>query len=177
MQTEINLLQQKESTQKKKSAFFKLSLFLLFLTILFTLGEIGYTYFLRSQIVSLGQDQSATLSQIKSLDAKRVKFQTLKERVLSIGKILPESMAFNNRINVLFQNIPAGIEVEEISTDLNTITLTVASSSLDQINSFLEERLPRIIRDKSIGVLKSEVDAVGINTESGYTASIELTFK
>lgn len=177
MQTEINLLQQRESVQKKKSAFFKFSLFLLFLAIFLTVGEIGYAYFLRTKISSLGQDQSATLSQIKTLDAKRVKFQTLKERLVSIGKILPESAAFNNRINVLFQNIPPGITISEISTSTNSIKVRVAASSLDQINSFLEERVPRIIRDKSMGVKKSEIESVGIDREtSGYTASVEFTF-
>lgn len=175
METQINLLSQQRSVQKKRSAFFKACLAILILVIIVTIGEIAYTYYLRTRIFSLGEAQSSTLSQIATLDAKRVKFQTLKERLIFIGKILPESATFNKRIDVIYQNVPSGITIADIDASIKAITITVTSSNLALINSFLDEGVKKIVAEKGIQVLKAEVDSVG-RGDSVYTAAVKFTF-
>lgn len=178
MQTEINLLQTQQSVQKKKSAFFKLCAFLLFITVLITIAEITYTFYLRTKLSDLSQDQSATLSQITSLDSKRVKFQTLKERLAAISRILPDSVTFNSRINAIFQNIPAGITITGLEANSKSIALRIGSSNLALLDAFLGDGVTRITRDKSIGVTQVEVDSVGVGLSSTeYSASVIFYFK
>ncbi len=177
METQINLLQQQKSVQKKKSVFFKSCLVLLILVVLVTIGEIAYTYYLKQRIYQLGEAQSSTLSQIATLNSKRVKFQTLKERLTFIGTILPESTKYNRRIDVLYQHTPPGITIADIDATIKAITVTVISSNLALINTFLNEGVKAIVAEKSIGVLKAEVDAVGrYDSDSLYSASVKFTF-
>jgi len=177
MQTEINLLQTQQKVQKKRSAFFKLCALLLFAVVLFTIAEITYTFYLRTQLSDLSEDQSATLSQITTLDAKRVKFQTLKERLAAISKILPESVTFNTRINAIFQNIPSGINADGLDANSKSITLRISSSSLALLDEFLTNGASRIARDKSIGVSQVEVNSVGLGlSEAAYSATVIFYF-
>ncbi len=178
METEINLLQTQKSVQKKKSAFFKLCAFLLFIVILVTIAEIAYTFYLRTKLSDLSFDQSSTLSQITSLDSKRVKFQTLKERLAAISRILPESATFNSRINAIFQNISAGLTITGLEANSKSIALRLNSSSLAQLDAFLGDGVARITRDKSIGVSQVEIDSVGMGLASTeYGATVIFYFK
>lgn len=177
MQNEINLLKTDKKVREKKSSFFKLCLSILTVVVLFTAAELVYTVYLKNNLSRIVTAQSAALNQIVSVDGTRVKFQTLKERLQTIGKILPQREIFKRRLEIVTGNIPSGVAVNSFDIDKNTYEVRVNSSNLSDINSFLEKGLTTIAEQKIEPVAKITVGSVGVSkSPDGYATSASITF-
>lgn len=177
MENEINLLKTQVSVKRKTSAFFKLCAGILLVIVVFTVGELVYSVFLRNQLAQLAEKQSLITQQITEIDARRIKFQTLKERLGIIKTLLGPSKEFYERFSVVSSNIPPGITVTDIDSTANDMTLQLVSSELSILNLFLESNLEKITLTKNLGVSKVSIGSVGINADkSGYFATVKFAF-
>lgn len=177
MQNEINLLKTDKKVRVKKSSFFKLCLSILIIIVFVTAGEFLYAVYLKTRLAGIKSDQSATLKQIVSIDAKRVKFQTLNERLDAISKILPLRKIFQERVEVVTKNIPAQATVEAFDIDKNTIAIRVYSPRLDVINNFLETGLLNISNQKIQPVSRVIITSVGTSkSPAGYLTLATIVF-
>lgn len=177
MQNEINLLNIDKKVREKKSSFFKLCLSILTVVVLVTAAELIYTVYLKNNLSRVITAQSVALNQIVSVDSTRVKFQTLKERLLAVSKILPEREIFKKRLEIITSNIPSGVTVNAFEIDKNIFEIHVYSNSLASINSFLETGLTNISEQKVQKVSKITVGSVGVSKSPvGYVSSAIIVF-
>lgn len=177
MESEINLLKTDKKVKEKKSSFFKLCISVLMIVVFITASEMLYTFYLKNRLSGVISDQSAALNQIVSIDAKRVKFQTLKERLLAVNKILPARKIFKERVEIVTQSIPANVTVDSFTISEKGIELRVSSKSLSSINTFLDEGLPAISKQKQQPVSKIAIGSVGVSKNpAGYMTSATITF-
>lgn len=177
MSDQINLLKTEKTVRQKTSMFFNICLGILILVIAVTAGEIFYRIYLNTRINAVDLEQQETSQQIKHIDAKRVKYQTLKERLNAIQKVYPEIKKFSTRLSELMGTIPAGISVTNVITEGQTIEFRLYSANLASLNTFLTSDLNDISKSKGLGVSKITINTIGINLNpAGYSTSVKFTF-
>lgn len=107
----------------------------------------------------------------------KAKTLTVKERLSAIQRILSSRKSLTENFNALKSVIPPGVDITDISTTESAITVKLASTSLESLNTFLEEKLATILDDKELKVKKIDVSGFGFQRGSGgYSTTVMFAF-
>lgn len=178
MSEQINLLKTEKKVQQKTSMFFNICLAILLIVAIVSVGEVLYRFYLNSRINEVDLEQQQTSERIKRIDAKRVKFETLKERLNAIDKVYPSIKKFSFRLNGLIEKVPGDISIEGITVSNPDIEYKLYSENLSTLNTFLTTDLLELSKSKELGISNITISTVGINPNpAGYTATIKYKFK
>lgn len=172
----INLATSEKVKRIKTSSFFTLSLLILLLTTLIAVAVILYTFFLRTRISVLLKEEEKSISQLQAYDEKRVKHQAIKERLLSITKIISANDKLKERLSFLFSKIPSAISIDGILVDKDIITVNLSSPSLLAFSDILDTNLKEISADKTSEVKKIDSDNFTFTNLGFYRSTIKFTY-
>lgn len=177
MEKGINLLTVERRSEQKVNSFFSLGLLVLLITVFVAVLCILYLLFLKSQIASISNAQTSSLSNIQGFDSQRAKLLSIKERLSVINKIIPGNQVLSARIQLIKDNIPAGFVIDDVSADSSKITITMSSPNLSSFDAFLGTGLLEIPNKKNAGIKNIQIQSYALSpAKTSYDAKIEFTF-
>lgn len=173
----VNLLTIEKKKEKKFGNFFTGSLLILVIMILISIGLLMYMIFLKTSFAGVTQAEGKALSTLNSYSSKRIKLQTLSERLTSIEKIIPENTKFSERISFIVKSFPPQFEVDGINVDGASLTVTLIASNLEALNSYINKDLHALVRKKNSDIKNVSIQNFGINPARGsYSTSIYFIY-
>lgn len=149
--TDINLLSgQKEKLLESKRAV-KLFRIISVGCLLFVLVLSVGIFFIKtsSPLSSLQNQEKMFLSEFDSSKQKVAKLYVLSDRLKNIDGILSKRSNFDKTIDALIKQSPEGLQIDSLSLSKKTVLMTIYSSSLNSINTFIDN-LMVLTRDKKL---------------------------
>lgn len=150
---EINLLQRKKDDLAKSQKIIQIlrttSIIILFLTSLSSVA----LFILNSQspIPSLKEEEKKILKQFSTVDGKIAKILIVQDRIGTVNTIINSRKKENqdnyHLIELIMQKVPQGVNINSLSFDKEQINLSVSTSSLNSVDTFLEN-LTKLVNGK-----------------------------
>ncbi len=176
-QDTVNLLKTDKLQVKKKASFFYLSILVLLILVLITVLVLLYLFFLKSSISSTIISQNKELAILKSEQEKKIKILTTKERLTAIKRIVPGNSTPEDRLRIVLSSIPESISVDKLEMTDTVMNITISSTSLSVLNSFLNSDLTELPKKKDSQVKKIEIQSFGLSSKgTNYSSDIKITF-
>lgn len=173
----INLAEKQTTTNKKSNPFALASLVVVGIIILVAGVLFAYTLFLKSTLSYLITQEDQQIQKLTALTPEKTKILTIQERLSAIQRILTNRQNMSTNFQAIAQTIPGGIQISDIASTEKGITIKVASTSLDLLNAFLEEKLPEILKDKAVKVKKIDIANFSFQRGSaGYSTTVAFAF-
>lgn len=172
----INLATSEKVRVGKKSQFFTISLLMLLFTVLSAVIVILYMLFLRTRISTLLVQEEKIVSQMQTYVEKRAKHQAIKERLVSIKKIISSNDILEIRLNFLFQNIPSAISIDDVLVNNDVITLKLSSLNLSVLNDFLDKTVKEMPSQEKSEIKKIDSDNFAFTNAGTYTSTLKFTY-
>jgi len=176
MSNYINLIQNKDEEVTKEKKKIKILNFIAisFLTIIVLCAVIIFIISTQFSLSSIKRDQNAAIFGISQLKSKAGKLLIVNDRIKGITEILNKRKDYSIVSNSLLGLIPQGVVVKAFSLDKDSVKISVSSSSLSSINTFLNALVSFSSQKKIIRNLVME--GIIVNTKTGqYTLSIGAT--
>lgn len=180
MQEEINLLSaNKKKSPIKRGIFFNAALGFLLITIaisvLITFINITLTAKYDSLVAQQNDVVDTTLT--AELNSRRARLQTIHDRVASIKKFAPSNAKMDNRLKLILDIIPPGVDVLSFQIDKSTIETAVSSGNLALIDSFFDSNLQKQLKAKNSDIAKIIIESFTIDkTSLTYRTNVKFSF-
>lgn len=173
MQKEINLLPKKNIgilQQERTIAIVRAVAILscvVFVTSWIGIFLLGKNY----SVEAVTNQQNAVEARLASLNKKTISYLTLHDRVTRIQTILRTRSLLTGKIDTLEKQIPSDVDLQSISVSQKTASISVSSTSLSSLKSFLDS-LTALYRKKSI-FSTLIINNVLVNAKTGaYTVTV-----
>lgn len=177
MSKEINLIAQRKRgviKNKRLTKFFRLSSAFF----LFSVAFLSIAIFIlksTSPIGALQQEENSALNQISKLDQKVVKFLLLQGRLRDISSIINKRTKFDQTLNLMTKEMPSNISIVSLSVNKKNLTITLVSTSLLSLNTFIDGILNKTNRD---GFSRVMLDSLALDQKTGkYFLSVNIDMK
>lgn len=157
--------------------FFTVSLALLILAAVVSIGILLYSLFLRNNLVRVGDLQSDARAALSKERLKSADFLALSERLSNIEKIVPSNASFSNLLSPIAESIPDSIDVDDITVDQSTVSVTLTTSDLATLNTYLNTNLKKLVGRKETHIKNVTIQNFGINDATGnYSTAIRFIY-
>ncbi len=177
MKRGINLALGRRSTDNAYRKLFAVTGGIFFLTVIISLGLIGYRLVLKSSFDALEQKEQQLNSQLLAQQEKKDKLIETKSRILDVKKIISSRSPTTARIDTLSEFVPVDATVNAISGTDTDIEMTLESDSLTSLNNLIEQKITEVARDKKKGIKKIEMHNFGLNPKTlKYIISFGVKF-
>lgn len=139
MNKSINLLvpEQHDTALTKRIAILRL-ISMSVITLIVVASVSLFFLILSSPLPSLRNQENSTRNKLREYDATSGKYFVVRERLGVISSILEERIAYEDFIRRIQEFMPPGTEIEEIQAEGNLLSVTVSSTSLLPLQSFIE---------------------------------------
>lgn len=177
MKTEINLISPAQKRGIGSKSFFLASVILFSLVFLVAAGLIYYRLTLGLKLSNLEVESNNKIAQINAQTERKAKLSIIHQKLADAVKILKKRPDVNARINAVKDTIPQGVTLDMVDTKDNTLSFSVNSTSLANLNTLVEEKITSFQIVKNKPVKRIEMDFFGLNTDKLiYTArfTVEL---
>jgi len=180
MQEEINLLSaNKSKSPVKRGIFFNAALGFLLITIAVSVLITFITLTLNSKISSVVSSQNDVVGETLTaeLNSRRVRLQTIHDRISSIKQFAPSNAKMDTRLKMILDIIPPGVNVISFQVDRTTVDVSVSSENLSLLNDLFDTYLQKQIKSKNSGIKKVVVDGFSIDKVTlTYTSNLKFSF-
>lgn len=173
----INLAEKQTTTKKKRDPFILLSGVIIFCMILASGSLFAFSIFLKTNLSNLLVQEDQQIKHLTTLTSEKTKILTIQERLSAIQRILTTRKEMSTNFEAVSLTIPEGVQISSITSTEKGLNIKLVSDSLASLNTFLEDRLPTILQDKSVKVKK--IDISGFSFQRGiseYTTMVNFTF-
>lgn len=98
-------------------------------------------FILSSQVPlsSIKKSQDLAISSFTSVKDKAGKLYLEKDRLINVSTLMKKRKNYVYNVELLTNNLSSDLSVEVLTVDNNSMLITVVGSSLDSINTFLDE--------------------------------------
>lgn len=181
MEEKINLITtSKKKTTVKRSLFFNAAMGFLAVTVVISVIVTLITFYLNSRISIITTNQNTVVANsiMGESDSKRVRLQTIHDRLGSIKDIVSSDKQFDKRLKFIVDTIPAGIDIISFQVDKDTANVSISSNNLSVLNNLFEKNLKQAVSTPNGNIKSVTID--GFNLEKStlsYTTNIKFTFK
>lgn len=125
-----------------------------------------------SPLPSLQAQEQDLQGRLARLDSKRGKFLIVSDRIKNISSILSGRIDYFQKIDTIVNQLPTDIAISSFSIDKANLQMTVRSSSLTSLNTFID-RLLELTGEKKI-FTKVILNSLSLDTKTNkYSLSIE----
>ncbi len=177
MKRGINLALGKKSVDNALRKMFVVTGAIFFVTVIISLGLIGYRLVLKSSFDALEQKEQQLNSQLLAQQEKKDKLIEIKSRILDVKKIISSRAPTTARIDTLSEFVSADSIVDALSGTDTDIEMTLESDSLTSLNDLIEQRISEVAKDKKKGIKKIEMHNFGLNPKTlKYIISLGVKF-
>lgn len=177
MNEEINLITVTKTEKKEKNKAIYYSLLFLLVCVILSISFIFYNLYLKTVISNIAGKQALAIQTLSTQTEKRAKFLTVSERLSSIKKIDFNNKDFLTRINLFENAIPSSLIITTFLATDKSFTVSLSSENLSVLNTFLEENLIDLSKNKTAGVTKIKVNSMQVDRGGLYTTGITINFK
>lgn len=174
MNTQINLALQKEEIKKETQKYFYAGVFAFSIVVLLTVSLLVYNFLLEKQFEKLLEDKKVITNSIKSQEDKKAKLQLLNERLTSVDTLIKSREKLPEKLLDILQMMPATLAVEEADISKNKISLTIASNSLKDIDTFLT--LLHELKPGLFTIKQTRLESFSIDTKLVYKSQLEFGY-
>ncbi|MBI2074543.1 MAG: PilN domain-containing protein [Candidatus Levybacteria bacterium] len=174
--SEINLLPQKRYDPAKSRNIFLIFRIISFtlLILLFISSMVIFFIKLQSPLNSLKAEENMIIANIDSMKEKSIRNFIIHDRLLNISKVISQRTSYNVLVNQIVQNTPVSVSINSFSLDKKAVLLTISSSSLSSISTFLDNMVDLTIKKKFFS--KITLSSLSLDGRNGkYFLSIEGT--
>lgn len=173
MNNYINLVQSKDEERLKEKKRVRI-LNLIAASVLTVTVLCAITVFIISSqfsLASIKRDQNTAIYGMSQLKDKAGKLIMVNDRLKGISDVMEKRKDYSTASNSLLKYIPKGVSVKVFSLNKDTFGMTVSSSSLASIDTFLDSLIELSAQKRIISNLV--MDGIIVNTKNGqYMLSI-----
>lgn len=145
--------------------------------ILFAVGAFSVTLFIliaTSSLPSLRKEENALKFEIEGLHQKMAKYFIVTDQLKHINDVLKERPVYNQTFEKMQEDIPDTLSFTSLHIDEKNVLLTLASTSLNDFDTFLARLEQLTLRDRQFR--KVLINSLSLNPQTGqYTIALSLT--
>ncbi len=171
MSIDINLVNKKTSESAKdlklkkvKTISFAILIFVAISSVLLFLIN------LRFSVNYVKGQQNKIIDALSAYDETTSKIFILHQRVEDLSSIISERKKYHEKTDLIFKNFPTGVNIDEYNINESGITLGVSSSSLLELDTFLNYLLDLASSKKLTTINMSELSSAN----EGYSMKLIL---
>lgn len=173
----INLAEKQTTARKNRNPFTSASIILVIVVLVVVGGLFAYSLFLKSSLAALLAQEDQQIQKLTSLTPEKTKILTIQERLTAIQRILDKRQELSSNFDAIGATIPSGVLISDITTTNKGLSVKLAADNLEALNTFLEERLPKILQDKNVKLKKIDISDFSFQRgASGYSTTIAFSF-
>lgn len=177
MKTEINLISPAQKKGIGSKRFFLVSVYLFAFVFLVAAGLIFYRLFLSIDFSNLEIEGKNIIAQIDSQADKKAKLEVIHQKLVDADIIIKRRPDVNSRINAVQNAIPQGVTLDGVDTKDNTLTFSVNSINLSDLNTLIENKIKSVEKINNKSVKRIEMNFFGLDTDKLiYTARFTIEF-
>ncbi|MGE5041617.1 MAG: hypothetical protein ACM3IJ_01805 [Candidatus Levyibacteriota bacterium] len=183
MEQEINLLHTTGGGKKKpiiqRGLFFNAALGFLGFAVLVSIIVSVVVFMLNSKLTSItGTQNSVIASDVRGgMDEKRVKILTLHDRLASIGKITPTDKTLDDRLKLIVDIIPAGLDVTSLQIEGDKISASISSVNLQDFDVLFNNKIQQVVTGPKTEIKKVVIEGFSYDKASlSYSTIVQFSF-
>ncbi len=174
MKDDINLVA--VGRKKSKDRVFAISLGVFLVAFIAAVAVLLYSLVVSGKASTLGAQAEDLRGRISALSTQKQKILTVNERLATSRKILLTRKKIDQRVSSILDTIPDQISIDRVVADDKGITVGLLSANLADLDSLLDNNIPTLGKDKTLGLTKINL-ASFVRQDNGYLLSIEFIFK
>ncbi len=175
MKNDINLTPARSTIKRAYSRLFISSAIIFGGIFAVSLILIVYSFALKTRIKSLEQQAGALRSNISQHAVAKERLLVTAERLGIIRKVISSRKQLDIKVTSILSFIPASFGVETINADKDLISFRLASDNLQEFDRLLEEKVPSLTREKSLGLKKINITSFS-EKGNNYVLSLDFNF-
>jgi len=176
MKAQINLATPVK-TSRNKRYFLLISLGFFGLCFVLAMILLSYSLVLNNSYNALTNQETTLKQQLVQIGQKKVEYLTVKERLISIQKILNLRQNLNTNLVAVVNLFPESVTISALNVTPTSVVLTANSANLQSLNSIMETIIPKFEKEnKNLKSVQLSSFSQDPNTLA-YSVSLQFTFK
>jgi len=166
MKTSINLVSKKRKPSAFRKRFFVVSIGFFSAIFVISVSLILYRLILQNQLAELESDEAKLISVVNQNPEKKVKYLTVRERLIEINNIMKRRKNINARISSVQSSLAEEVSITLIEGDETSVKLRVASENLLFVNNLLEQKINEYAAANNKIIKRIEMTSFNLNPTS-----------
>lgn len=167
MKDEINLLPYNENLYKPSTNYLLIIKIIAIVSLIIVAFSSVAVFLFKanSSMVNLRDEEQQLILKLAPYNLEATKYSFLSNRLREINDILSKRPNFNEKVDVVFKNLPADASIDSISIDQKKITIGAVSNSLSSLNIFLDNLVAMV--NNRILIKRVVLNGVNVDRKQG----------